>query len=189
MTNSTLTTRWRAQRLRSGVVRASLGGLVALGLVAALSGCGASAALGSAVLAPLSVLPDTDVVLETNLQAAVQGGLVSEGISGISGNNGANVPEVSGPPTSENVVSVASGTGGVSVYSAFNPIDKHCLGTLVIAAGSLAIVLGENTPGSYDFWFGPTTPTGCTASTLATEATVPKGWATGDPSSTGWPLP
>ena len=90
-------------------------------LAAALSSCGASAALGSAVLAPLSALPETDVVMETNLQTAVQGGIAASGISAVSGAGNANVPEVSGPPTSVNVVSVGTGATGVSVYSAFNP--------------------------------------------------------------------
>jgi hypothetical protein len=179
----------RRGRGPGGTLRLLLCGLAALGVAAALSSCGASAALGSAVLAPLSALPETDVVMETNLQTAVQGGIAASGISAVSGAANPNVPEVSGPPTSENVVSVGTGATGVSVYSAFNPLDKHCLGTLVLAPGSVTTVLGESTAGSYDFWFGPTTSTACTASSLATEATVPKGWATGDPSSTGWPLP
>jgi hypothetical protein len=172
-------------------VRLTLVGLGAVTLVAGLSSCGASAALSSAVLAPLSVLPDTDVVLETNLQSAAQGGLAGGGIPGISaisGNGGSGVPEVSGPPTTVSEVSVFQGTG-VTVYSAFNPADKHCLGTLVLASGSMATVLGESTPGSYDFWFGPTTSAACTASGFVSEATVPKGWAQGDPSGSGWPLP
>jgi hypothetical protein len=166
----------------------SLGALACVALAAALSGCGASAALQSAALAPLSVLPDTDVVLETNLQVAMQGGLVNTGLSSVStaGNNGGGYT-TSGAPTSENVVSVANGTG-VSLYSAFNPLDKHCLGTLVIQPGSLSVVLGESTPGTYDFWFGPTTSTACTASGFLTETKVPSGWAKNDPAS-GWPLP
>jgi hypothetical protein len=83
------------------------------------------------------------------------------------------------------VVSVASATG-VSVYTAFNPADRHCLGTFVLAPGAAFAVLGETTPGTYDFWFGPTTAVDCTASVFTTEATVPSGWATGDP-ATSWP--
>jgi len=125
-------------------------------------------------------LPDTDVVLETNLESALEGGTVQAGLSGSSGGL-----TTTGPPTSPGVVSVASATG-VSVYTAFNPADRHCLGTLVLAAGAPFAVLGETAPGSYDFWFGPTTAVDCTASAFTTDASVPPGWATGDP-STSWP--
>jgi len=117
-------------------------GLAALALSAALAGCGASAALGNAVFAPLSVLPDTDVALETNLQTALQAGQVQTGLVNISSSevNG-GVPETTGPPDSAGVVSVASITG-VSVYTAFNPADRHCLGAFVLAPGSAVIVDG-----------------------------------------------
>jgi hypothetical protein len=146
-----------------------------------------SNALGSAVMAPLSVLGDTDVALETNLQTAVQSGQVQTGLSNFSGSeeNG-GVPETSGAPTSAGVVSVASATG-VAVYTAFNPVDRHCLGTFVLAPGSAVVVLGHSAPGSYDFWFGQATASRCTASVFVTQATVPSGWTAGDPSSTGWP--
>ena len=170
----------RGLRQVSAAVRSSLAALALVGLAAALSGCGASTALGNAVLAPLSVLPDTDVVLETNLQSAVEGGLVQTGLSGSSGGL-----TTTGAPTSPGVVSVASATG-VSVYTAFNPADRHCLGTFVLAPGAASAVLGETTPGTYDFWFGPTTAVDCTASVFTTEATLPSGWATGDP-ATSWP--
>ncbi len=161
-------------------VRSSLAALALVGFAAALSGCGASTALGNAVLAPLSVLPDTDVVLETNLQSAVEGGAVQAGLSASGGS-----VTTAGAPSSPWVVSVAS-AAGVSVYTAFNPADRHCLGTFVLAPGAAFAVLGETTPGTYDFWFGPTTAVDCTASVFTTEVTVPSGWAKGDP-ATSWP--
>jgi hypothetical protein len=168
-------------------VRILVAGLGALALFASLAGCGVSNALGSAVLAPLSVLGDTDVALETNLQTASQAGVVQTGLGNVSGSeeNG-GVPETSGAPSSAGVVSVASATG-VSVYTAFNPVDRHCLGTFVLASGSADTVLGQSAPGSYDFWFETNTSSGCTASIFVSEMTVPSGWDTGDPSSTGWP--
>jgi len=175
-------------RASQNVLRASLGVFCLVAFAAAISGCGASgvsAALGSDVLAPLSVLPDTDVALETNLQTAVQGGAVAAG-TGISGIASSGVPEVSGPPTSASVVSVAN-TASASVYTAFNPVDQHCLGTLVLKPGSPATVLGESAPGTYDFWFGHATASTCSASIFGSESTVLSGWATGDPSATGWP--
>ncbi|MGA2805335.1 MAG: hypothetical protein ABSF89_13255 [Acidimicrobiales bacterium] len=162
------------------LVRSGLAALVITALAAALSACGASTALGNAFLAPLSALSATDVVLETNLQSAVEGGIAQAGIPGSSGGL-----TTTGPPSSPGVVSVATATG-VSVYTAFNPDDRHCLGTFVIAAGAPFAVLGESAPGTYDFWFGPTSAVHCTASTFTTEAQVPSGWATGDP-ATSWP--
>jgi hypothetical protein len=139
------------------------------------------------VLAPLSALPATDVVFETNLQSAVEAGPAQSGFSAISGaNDTGGLPETSGAPSAAGEVSVASQTGA-SIYTAFNPADRHCLGTLVVAAGAGVTILGETTPGTYDFWFGPTTPADCTAGLFAADVTVPSGWASGDPSATGWP--
>jgi hypothetical protein len=160
---------------RSGLVVLLLGGLAG-----GLSACGASTSLGNAFLAPLSALSATDVVLETNLQSAVEGGIAQAGIPGSSGGL-----TTTGPPSSPGVVSVAS-ANGVSLYTAFNPADRHCLGTFVLAAGAPFAVLGQSAPGTYDFWFGPTTAAHCTASIFATESQVPSGWAAGDP-STSWP--
>ena len=113
-------------------LRVGLGCVCLLGLSATLSACGASTSLGNDVLAPLSALPATDVVFETNLQSAVQGGVVQAGLSGSSALDG--LAETTGAPTTTSEVSVAAGTG-VSVYTAFNPADGHCLGTFVIAPG------------------------------------------------------
>jgi hypothetical protein len=179
MTDSPPPGSWRGHDCASVGVRVGLAGLLFLTLVTALSGCGASAALGGAVLAPLSVLSDTDVILETNLQSAVTSGVTTPGDNG-----GGFI--TSGPPTSPGVVSVAN-TTGVTVYTAFNPADRHCLGTFVLTPGSAFTVLGESAPGTYDFWFGPTTAVDCSASGFTSEATVPSGWAHGDPSSSGWP--
>ncbi len=90
-------------------------------LSVALSGCGASSALGSAVLAPLSALPQTDVVLETNLQSAVEAGQAQSGLQGISAISGAaqsgGLPETNGAPTTPGVVSVASALGRIGLHS------------------------------------------------------------------------
>lgn len=180
----------RSVRRRVSVgTRLSLAGLLFVALAATLSGCGVSTALGNAALAPLSVLPYTDVVFETNLQSAAEVGGSQSGLGGVSSvaaNGGGFM--TGGAPTSPSQVSEARGTG-VSVYTAFNPVDGHCLGIVVLAPGSALPVLGESSPGSYDFWFGRTTATNCTASLFTTETAVPSGWAAGDPSSTGWPSP
>ena len=173
------------------VGRAGLAGLATAALAGVLSGCGASAALGGAVLAPLSAIPETDVVMETNLQSAVEAGRAQAGLQGISAISGtagtAGLPETSGAPTSTGVVSVANASG-VSVYTSFNTADRHCLGTFVLAPGTISPVLGETTPGTYDFWFQAANDAACTAAVFTTEATVPSGWAPGDPSSS-WPMP
>ena len=168
-------------------LRLCLGLLAAGAMAAALGGCGVSTALGNDVLAPISALPETDVVFETNLQSAVEAGRAQVGVAGISTiSSGAGVPETSGAPASTGEVSVANGTG-VAVYTVYNPVDQHCLGTVVLSPGAPS-VLGESLPGDYDFWFGPTTAQACTASVFTTEATVPSGWASGDP-ATRWPSP
>ena len=79
---------------------------------------------------------------------------------------------------------------GVSVYTAFNPVDRHCLGTFVLAPGSATTVLGESTAGHLRLLVRPDDLDRVHGQhRFATEATVPTGWAKGDPSSTGWPLP
>jgi hypothetical protein len=156
-------------------------------LLISLAGCGVSNALGGAVMAPLTALPGTDVILETNLQSAMEGGTAQAGLSSIStaaGNGGGLT--TTGAPTTPEQVSVADSTG-VSLYTAFNPADDHCLGLFVIRPGLLTPVLGETTAGTYYFWFGSTKAVDCTASIFTAELTVPSRWASGDPSPTGWP--
>jgi hypothetical protein len=168
-------------------MRTGLAGLLLAALVASLSGCGVSSALGSAVMAPLTALPGTDVILDTNLQSAMQGGVTQAGLSGISdatGNGGGST--TARAPTTPQEVSVADETG-VSMYTSFNPVDDHCLGLFVIRPGLVSPVLGESTTGKYYFWFGPTKVVDCTASNFTAEPTAPSGWAPGDPSSTGRP--
>ena len=149
-------------------LRLGLSSLAAAALSAALAGCGANTALSNAALAPLDVLSATDVVFETNLQSAVEGGQTQVGLSAISGTAGVGgIPETSGAPTSTGEVSVATLTG-VVVYTAYNPVDRHCLGTLVLSVGS-PTVLGESVPGTFDFWLGPTTAQSCTASDFTTD--------------------
>jgi hypothetical protein len=180
---------------RGLITRCLLAGAAMTLPVLGLSACGASAALGNAFLAPLSVLPDTDVVLETNLQLAQEGGVTGglggisgiNGISGVSGVGGSGVDTVTGAPTTPSEVSLASVPNLVTVYTAFNPVDQHCLGVLVLQPGATITVLGVSTPGRYDFWFGKTTATKCAASNFDAESTHPSHWASGDPSASGWP--
>lgn len=174
-------------RVFSVPVRGLVAGALLVGVAATLSACGVSTALGNAELSPLAALPATDVIFETNLQSAVQVGQSEIGLSAVSGQSPAGIPETSGPPATTSEVSVAH-AGGAAVYTAFNPVDRHCLGTLELSPGA-PTVLGESLPGSYDFWFGPTTAQACTAGNFTGQASVPSGWASGDPSSSGWPSP
>ena len=170
-------------------------GLVAAFSLVVLGGCASAAqSLQSDVLAPLSVLPATDVVLETNLQAASQvaqgdvaGGGGFEGFVSSAASAGTGVLVTTGAPSSPTEVSagVASGNQAL-VLTAFNPLDKHCLGQVVIAGASSGPVLGESAPGVYDFWFNAPTPAPCTASAFAATSSVPTTWAHGDP-ATSWP--
>jgi len=133
-------------------------------------GLRASTALGNAVLAPLSALSATDVVLETNIESAIEGGKLNLRRSG-------GELDDTGPPTHPGV-SVAS-TAGASVYTAFNP-RPHCLGALILSRVpptrcSERLCQGNTTSGWSD---------DCGqlhGEHVHDESTVPAGWATGDP--------
>ena len=189
-----------------------------LALSAAACG-GVATSLQNGVLAPLTALKSTDVVLETNLETAVVAhreavalgtgtgtGCTTLPSSGVSA--GAAISSLSGggaggggcapsggavasgtAPASESAISQASNAASTAtVFSAYNPLTRHCLGTLVVeAAGTTAPVLGETGAGSYDFWFGPTSRDSCAADALVAMATAPSAWGANDPSATGFP--
>jgi hypothetical protein len=136
-----------------------------------------AAACGSvqqAVTAPLAALSATDVVVEQNLQTVQQypsGGLTS-------------VSLVSGPSLNYHQVSESRSTG-LLVLASYNQLDRHCLGTVTITTGG-STVLGESSPGTYDFWQLHGTAAQCDAASFAVYPRVPPGWGSGDPAS-GWP--
>lgn len=158
------------------LTRAALACATLAGFGAIVTACGLSQDVGSAVTAPLAVLPATDVVVETNLQSASNAAAGSLG----------GVQVVSGPSTNYNTISEASNLG-TTVLVGFNQLSNDCLGLIRISSPS-SPVLGESQIGTYDFWVTGTTPAVCDAATFAATAAVPHGWPAADPGGT-WPTP
>ncbi len=167
---------------RGGVGRrllsSSVMALAMCGAGVSAAGCSTAHEAATAVTAPLSVLPDTDAVVETNLTTASEGAIAGGGLG---------VQTTSGPSTSYNVISESS-SPQVVVLAGFNQLSDDCLGLVKISAASVP-VLGESQPGSYDFWVKGTEAASCNAASFAATSSVPQGWPAGDPSSAGWPLP
>jgi hypothetical protein len=149
--------------------------VASLGLLA--SACGLENDASNAAEAPLGALKATDVVVETNLQS----------LETPTGGIGSSVAQTAGPSTGPTVISVSSGAGRPTVLAGFNPDSNDCLGAIEITSPGIA-VLGESQPGTYDFWVTGTTSAACDAATFAATTSVPSGWPSGDPTSSGWPL-
>jgi hypothetical protein len=160
------------------VVRVALG-MLALASFAVLAGaCGLENDANTAAEAPLGALKATDVVLETNLQS------VETPTDGM----GSSVVQTAGPSTGPTVISLSSGTGRPTVLAGFNPDSSDCLGVVEITSPGVA-VLGETQAATYDFWVTGTTSAACDAASFAAMTSVPAGWPSGDPTSSGFPLP
>jgi len=160
-------------------LRVLLTGVAFAGLGLVASACSLSSDASSAIQAPLNILPESDVVVETNLQTA-------QSAAQAGGLGGGAMATTSGPSTSYGVISARSGAGRASVYAGFNQLSDDCLGLMVLSTGSQP-VLGETQPGTYYFWVLKTTPSVCDAATLAVTGSVPSGWPSGDPSTSTWP--
>jgi hypothetical protein len=210
----------------SGGIAALVG---ALSLALLTSGCAGLFLAAQSDQAATSVLPATDVVIETNLQSAasgigagattpsggggggiklptgIGGGGEGAAISSIEGGGtatsttlpshapgtvqGSGGAVTTGPSTGVGVLSEA-GEGGVAAYAGFNKLSNDCLGLIVIPAGGTTTpALGQTTAGTYRFWVRNTTSAACDASSFLLMTTVPVGWAKGDPSPNGFPLP
>jgi len=171
---------FNSRALRELGFRVLAAGLLLSGL-ALIQGCSLSNDVGNGLQAPLNVLPESDVVVETNLstaQTAAQAG----------GLTGSSVATTSGPSTGYSVISVSSGPGRPAIYAGFNQLSNDCLGLMVVPAGSLP-ALGEGLAGTYYFWILKTTSAACDAATFARTPSLPSSWPKNDPSSGGWPKP
>lgn len=160
-----------------------------LTLVTLLTGC---SSVQSEIEAPVKVIPETDVVVETNVQSALQGAQTSLEVDGsFSGfgsgaASGSNV--TTGPSTGPSVISYAPTTGGGGIVMVgWNGVDRHCIGALYVHATLPASILGQSAPGQYDFIAPANTSADCTASTFTETSSAPSGWPV-DPSSSGWPV-
>ena len=164
--------------------RATCNGLLLATLCAVTAACGVSNALSTAATGPLLALKASDTVVETNLQTAV-----TALQSGAPANQaGTGITTTAGPSTSYNVLSVSSTAGQVTVLAGYNQLSRDCLG-LVDVTGPGTTVLGQTQVGTYYFWIARSASSTCDAASFAATPAVPKGWPSGDPSPTGWPLP
>ncbi len=169
------------RRLREQGLRALATALVLAGAGLTATACSLSNDASNALQAPLNILPESDVVVETNLNTAVT-------TSDTGGLSGSGVATTSGPSTSYGVISVSSGPGRPAIYAGFNQLSDDCLGMMVVPAGSLP-ALGEGLAGTYYFWILKTTSSACDAATFALTPSLPSGWPKNDPTSGGWPKP
>ncbi|MFZ0173196.1 MAG: hypothetical protein WAL04_16060 [Acidimicrobiales bacterium] len=155
---------------------------VALGTLC--SACGLENDVSSAATGPLLALKDSDTVVETNLTTvltAVQSGEpASQG----------GIATTSGPSTSYGLISVSGSAGQPIVLAGFNQLSDDCLGLVYFGAStpSGTSVLGQ-TQGTAYFWVLRTTASDCDAASFAATPSAPKSWPSGDPSSSGFPLP
>ena len=185
-----------ALRLEKALRPAVVGAMLLMGGAAAgLSGCSLPGDAVNGYYAPLSVLPDSDVAVETNLKTAATGGDVSagqptlpdgigSGLGGAGDDGGGSI--TAGPSTSASVISEDS-SGTDTALVGFNPRSHDCLGLLDIGSGGLAL-LGQSVPGSYYFWVKNTSSPACDAASFLAVAAVPTSWPKGDPSGSGWPM-
>jgi hypothetical protein len=172
-------------RGRSGARAVSAGSLVAVvaGSTLLSGGCSLANDATTAVTAPLTALPATDVVVETNLQTELQAAQAAAA----TGQAPSGGSFVAGPSSGPSVTSVAAPQPGAEVLVAYNNVTRDCLGILYLAAAPASAVLGESGAGTY-YFTAPSTPSGaCTASGFAALGTAPAGWPAGDPSSAGFP--
>jgi hypothetical protein len=165
-------------------------GILAVSLACALlaAGCSLVTDAGNAAIAPVGVIPATDVVVETNLQTALQlvqaYGAEQGGLTGFTASGW--VPGASDAPGE---TSFDAPTAGAAVLAAYNNADRNCYGIVYIVSSSPTPVLGETGPGT-SFFVAPHAPAGsCSSATFATEIAPPSGWPAADPSSSGFPSP
>jgi hypothetical protein len=159
-----------------------VGCLLVAGLALLGGGCGLSNDVSTAITGPLLALKDSDTVVETNLKTVVTTLQAGEPASA------AGLTVTSGPSTGYSVISVSTPTGQPTVIVGWNQLSQNCLGVVTIAAGGVP-VLGESQPGTYYFWDLHVSSPSCSAASFAATPSTPTGWPSGDPSSSGWPLP
>ncbi|MGH9297341.1 MAG: hypothetical protein ACRDZP_05135 [Acidimicrobiales bacterium] len=170
---------------------------VTLGVVA-LSGSACTAAVEQAASGPINVLKGTDVVVQTNLQAAVQ--VAQDQVQqagsftgfGTSNSPDAGIQLTPGASTRPSTVSYAVTSNGQGiVFASYNYVTKNCDGMIFLQAAAPTPILGENGNGQWDFVAPNVYSSACTASAFAASEHVPSGWPAGDPapSNSGWPKP
>lgn len=172
-------------------VRAVFAAACLAACASSLSGC--TTQVANDLDAPLQAIGATDVVVETNVQSAMQAAeshLQTAGsLTGFGAGDGGGVTLTAGPSPSDGDLSyaVTSGGGGIVIVG-WNKADEHCIGAVWIGADTTAPVLGETGPNQqYDFVAPAASSSSCDASSFAGTTAAPSGWPE-DPSS-GWKLP
>jgi hypothetical protein len=164
--------------LAAGCLAAGVAGATLLA-----GGCGLVNDATTSATAPLTALPMTDVVVETNLETQ----LTVARAAAATGQPPSGDGFVTGASTGPNITSAAAPEAGTVVLVAYNDVSRDCLGLMVVGGLLPRSVLGETAPGTY-YFRAPATPLGaCVASGFAAQAAVPAGWPAGDPSSSGFP--
>jgi hypothetical protein len=150
------------------------------GAVALLAG-GCTSSVQNALDAPIQAIPKTDVVVETNLQGAIQAAQTALEVSGSFSSFGSSsagsidmTAGASGSPGQISYAVIAGGDGIVLV--GWNRADQHCVGALYVHSALATPVLGESAPGQYYFIAPASSSSACSATSFATMASAPGGW-------------
>lgn len=155
-----------------------------------LAGC--TSQVATDLDAPLKAIGATDVVVETNVQSALQAAqteLQTTGsLSGFTAGGGGGVALTSGPSPSDGQLSYAVTGGGEGVVLVgWNKADEHCIGAVWFHSEASTPVLGQSAPGQYDFVAPAASDSECDAASFANTAAAPAGWPESPASS--WKLP
>lgn len=158
---------------------------------AVLAGCGAQ----QAVEGPINAIQATDVVVESNLQAAQQAAQTEYVTANSYSSFGtADAPSIGkkitlDPSRNPGTISYAVSADGQSlVLASYNKATENCYGIIQIAGTASPPILGETGTGTYDFEDPHIISTGCDAGRyMSAQSTLP-GWPAGDPAvSPAWP--
>ncbi len=139
---------------------------------------------------PLSVIPRTDVVVETNIQAVVQAAQTvlqtTQSMASFGAASSGGMDVTTGPSTTAGQISYAIAPGGEGgVFAGWNHTDDHCLGMVYVASPVTTPILGETSPGQYEFVDRASSSSQCDAASFVGQSAAPSGWPRA-PSSSGW---
>jgi hypothetical protein len=170
---------------------------VRVGFVVAVAGSGATLSacgVGQALNAPITAIGATDVVVQNNLETALQAAqteyTTSNSFASFGTTDSPNIGETLtvNPSTGPSVISFASSsTGQAVVIAAYNKATQNCYGIVAIAGTATPPILSESTQGTYDFKDPHIVSAGCDAGRYLSQIVPLPTWPTGDPTPSGWP--
>jgi len=168
-----------------------LGCLVAIAVSGGvLSACG----VGQALNAPITAIGATDVVVQNNLETAIQAAQTEYTTSNSYASFGsADSPSIGetlteDPSTGPSVISFASSASGQAVViAAYNKATENCYGIIAIAGTATPPILSESAQGTYDFKDPHIVSAGCDAGRYLSQIVPLPTWPSGDPTPSGWP--